>query len=374
MKTVMPVDTKQKLKAFIDFPHLLYKDDPNYVPELYIAQRDLLTPGKHPFHEHSSLQLFLAYKEGRVAGRIAAILNNNHNAYNNAKDGFFGFFDCVDDLEIAEMLFQEAYKWLLDAGVTSIIGPVNFSTNESCGLLIEGFESPPMAMMTYNYAYYAQLLDKLGFQKKVDLLAYQFPAGNFIDNKTYRISEVIRKRLVQKGIIIRRVNLKNFKEEAARIREVYNAAWDSNLGFVPMTPAEFDYLANDLKMILDPDFCMVAEHEGKLVGFSLAIPDINQILRKVKRGRLLPTGIFRLLLQRKKINAVRVIALGIIEGYRKLGIEACFYGSAMKAAMDKNMKTAEASWVLENNVLMIQGLKKMQARPYKRYRIYEKAL
>jgi hypothetical protein len=373
MKQVLPVNSKQQLKAFIDFPHELYEGDPYYVPELYLAQKDLLTPGKHPFYEHSSLQPFLAYQDGKVVGRIAAILNNNHNAFNNSQDGFFGFFDCVNDGEVATMLFREVQQWLLAKEVRTMIGPVNFSTNETCGLLVEGFDSSPMAMMPYNYTYYINLLENLSFQKKVDLIAYQFLAKNYND-KAYRLSEVIRKRLEQKGIVIRPINLKKYKEEVASLREIYNSAWDKNLGFVPMTHKEFDYLAKDLKMILDPDFCLVAEHNGKLIGFSLAIPDINQILKKIKKGRLLPTGIFRLLLQRKQIDAVRILALGVVEGYRKLGIEACFYGAAMQKHNEKNMKMAEASWILENNVMMNQGLLKMDAKPYKRYRIYEKAL
>lgn len=343
------------------------------MPELYIAQKDLLKPGKHPFYEHSSIQLFLAYSDDKVTGRIAAILNNNHNAFNNSQDGFFGFFDCVEDGQISNMLFQEVQKWLMAKGAKTMIGPVNFSTNESCGLLIEGFNSPSMVMMPYNYAYYSALLESMGFRKKTDLLAYQFKAEDYND-KPYQLSEVIRKRLEKKGIIIRTINMKRFDEEAAKLREVYNTAWDANLGFVPMTPREFDYLAKDLKMIMDPDFCLIAEHEGKIVGFSLGIPDINQILKKIKKGRLLPTGIFKLLLQRKKVNAVRILALGVLQGYRKLGIEACFYGASIRKYREKNMEMAEASWVLENNVLMNQGLVKMDAKPYKRYRIYEKAI
>ncbi|GAB3834274.1 GNAT family N-acetyltransferase [Pontibacter rugosus] len=373
MKQVLRVETKRQLKAFIDFPHALYKDDPHYVPELYIAQKDLLTPGKHPFHEHSTLQLYLAYQDGNVVGRIAAILNNNHNTFNNAKDGFFGFFDCVKDGEVANLLFQEVRQWLYAKGAKTVIGPVNFSTNETCGMLVEGFDSSPAAMMPYNYPYYITLLENLGFQKKVDLLAYQFGADGYND-KPYRLSKVIRARLEQKGITIRPISLKNYKQEAEKLREIYNSAWDKNLGFVPMTPKEFDYMAKDLKLIVDPDFCLVAEHEGKIIGFSLAIPDINQILKKIKRGRLLPTGIFKLLTQRKQINAVRIIALGVVEGYRKLGIEAVFYGAAMQKHREKKMQSAEASWILENNVMMNQGLLKMGARPYKKYRIFEKAL
>ncbi len=370
---VLQVSTKQMLKAFIDFPHTLYKDDPNYVPELFTAQNDLLTPGKHPFHEHAEIKLFLAHQQGAVIGRIAAILNHNHNTFNNSQDGFFGFFDCVDNGEAADMLFQQVHQWLSLKGAKTIVGPVNFSTNETCGLLVEGFNSSPVAMMPYNYAYYAKLLENRGFLKKIDLLAYQFSAQSFND-KPLRLSQLLRNRLEQKGITIRPINLKKYAEEVASLREIYNAAWDKNMGFVPMTPNEFEYQARELKLILDPDFCLIAEHRGKVIGFSLAIPDINQILKKIKGGRLWPTGIFKLLFQRRRINAVRIVALGVLEGYRKMGIEACFYGAAMQKYREKKMQMAEASWVLENNVLMNQGLLNMAARPYKRYRIYQKEL
>jgi len=373
MIQVTPVGTKRQLKAFIDFPHDLYRHDRNYVPELFIAQRDLLTPGKHPFHEHSSMQLFMAAKDGKPAGRIAAILNNNHNRFNKCNEGFFGFFDCVDDPDLARELLDTAAGWLREKGVDAIIGPVNFSTNETCGMLAEGFDLPPVAMMTYNYPYYNRLVEQSGFRKKIDLIAYRIDAHDFED-KPARMLDTLSQRLEQKGFRLRNVNLKNFKSELDGIKEVYNKAWDKNLGFVPMTDREFDYLAKDLKMILDPDFCMVAEYEGKIVGFSLCIPDINQVLIRIPKGRLLPTGIFRLLFQRRKINGVRVIALGVLEPYRKLGIEAVFYGGIIKNGRKKNMQSAEASWILEDNFLMNKAILNINGKPYKKYRIYEKAL
>jgi GNAT superfamily N-acetyltransferase len=373
MIQVIPVTNKRQLAAFIDFPHDLYRDDDNYVPELFIAQRDLLSPDKHPFHQHSSLQAFLGYRDGRVCGRIAAILNNNHNKFNNTNDGFFGFFDCADDEELAAALFREAEQWLLAKGVQNVIGPVNFSTNETCGMLVEGYDKPPVAMMPYNKAYYNELIGRLGFKKKIDLIAWQVAADDFKD-KPLRLMNTLRDRLDQKGIKIRKVDLKNFKSEVDSLRDVYNKAWDRNLGFVPMTNEEFDYLAKDLKLILDPDFCMVAEHEGKIVGFSLCIPDINQILIKIRKGRLLPTGLFKLLFLKKKINGLRVIALGVLEPYRKMGIEAVFYGSIIQKGKEKNMRTAEASWILEDNFLMNKAIENINGKPYKKYRLYEKAI
>lgn len=371
MKEVKKVAGKKELKSFIDFPHELYKDSKYYVPELFIAQRDLLT--KHPFLKHSEIVPFLLYDDGKVIGRIAAILNNNHNKANHTKDGFFGFFDVIDDKEAAQLLFSAAGEWLKSKGIEKIIGPMNPSTNDTCGMLVDGFDSSPIVMMTYNFPYYNPLLESCGFSKQTDLLAYDI-AAETLDDKPLRLLDAFEGRLKQRGITVRPVQLKNFDEEVKNLRNVYNEAWDKNMDFVPMTDEEFKYLAKDLKMILDKDFCLLAEHEGKIVGFALCLPDINQILVKVKKGRLLPTGIFKLLLGKKKINAIRVIALGVIEDYRKMGIETVFYGMIIKKGLQKGIKHAEASWILENNTMMNRAMRHVNANPYKRYRIYEKAL
>ncbi|MFT3933459.1 MAG: hypothetical protein QM726_07595 [Chitinophagaceae bacterium] len=374
MKKIEAVNSSALLASFIDFGYDLYKNNSNYVPELFIAQRDLLSPGKHPFHEHSSVQLFLAYDDNKkIIGRIAAILNNNHNTFNKANDGFFGFFDCIDDHETATLLFDAAEKWLKEKGVQSIIGPVNLSTNETCALLIEGFDTPPVAMMTYNAPYYKALLEKQGFHKKMDLIAYHFVVAER-DERRLKTVDQIKERLERRGIIFRPINLKKFKEEVDQIREIYNSAWDKNLGFVPMTENEFKYLAKDLKMILDKDFCVVAEHNGKMVGFSLAIPDVNHILKTIKKGRLFPTGIFKLLFQRKSIKRIRIITLGVVEGYRKMGIETVFYADIIKQVVKKGITEAEASWVLEENFLMNKAIQDINGKPYKKYRIFEKQL
>ena len=373
MIQVKPVSSKKELAAFIDFPHDLYKGDSNYVPELHIAQKDLLTPGKHPFHEHSKVQCFLAYDGGVIKGRVAAVMNNNHNKFKNAKDGFFGFFDAVNDKEVAKQLLTEAEKWLKDKGANKMVGPVNPSTNEPCGLLVDGYDRPPVAMMTYNKPYYSDLLAANGFTKQTDLLAYDLPTST-VDKRTIQLKDTLLRRLKGNGIEIRKVNMKDFKGDVEKILEVYNTAWAENTGFVPMTETEFRYLAKDLKMILDKDFCLLAEHNGKVIGFALAIPDINQILIKIKRGRLFPTGIFKLLLGKSKINYVRVLALGVVEGYRRMGIEACFYAEIIEQAAAKKITGGEASWILENNELMNNGLIKLNAKVYKRYRILEKAI
>ncbi|XZF15150.1 hypothetical protein ACTHGU_03365 [Chitinophagaceae bacterium MMS25-I14] len=373
MIQIEKADNKFMLKEFIDFPHKLYQNDVNYVPELFIAQRDMLTPGKHPFHKHSTLQPFLALDHGKVVGRIAAILNRNHNDFNNAQDGFFGFFDTTENPEVADRLLDAAQKWLKENGAKTAIGPVNFSTNETCGMLIEGYDMPPVAMMTYNKPYYNKFVDDAGFKKKTDLIAWQITSDDY-DDKPLRMTNLLRERLQQKGITIRKANMKNFKQEVENLQDIYNKAWDKNLGFVPMTKEEFEYMAKDMKLILDPDFCLVAEHNGKAIGFALCIPDINQVLIKIKNGRLLPTGIFKLLFGKGKINALRVIALGVLEPYRKMGIEAVFYGDIIQKCLEKNINTVEASWILEDNFLMNKAIENIKGKPYKKYRIYEKEI
>jgi len=372
MKRIVTVSSKKDLAKFIDFPHDLYKDDPNYVPELFIAQKDLLTT--HPFHKHSSLQTFLAYDGDKIVGRIASILNNNHNKFNHANDGFWGFFDCINDQEVADMLFKQAAEWLKNQGIKGkFIGPVNFSTNEACGLLVKGFDSPPVLMMTYNAPYYADLIEKAGFAKQMDLIAWHWE-GESYDDRSVRLLNALQERLKRNNIIIRKVNLKNFKAEAAALREVYNSAWDQNSGFVPLTDDEFNYLAKDLKLILDTDFALVAEQNGKLIGFGLALPNYNEIFIKVKRGRLLPTGIFKILMNKSKIKSIRIYALGVIDGYRKMGIEACLYGTIIKEYKRKGFTHAEAGWTLENNTLINEAIKAINGDPYKTYRLYEKTI
>ncbi len=373
MAEIVAVSGKKLLAKFIDFPHELYKADPFYVPELFIAQRDMLTPGKHPFHEHATMQLFLAVENEKVVGRVAAIINGNHNKIKNVKEGFFGFFDSINDKSVSQLLLNAAQKWLKENGQNSIMGPVNFSTNDICGLLIEGFDGPPVAMMPYNAPYYLDLLEDFGFKKKVDLRAYKYTAGNYNDRAVHLI-EGLENRLKRNNIIIRKINLKNFKEEAAALREVYNKAWDQNLGFVPMTDKEFDYTAKDLKLVMDTDFCYIAEQEGKIVGFALAIPDINQVLIKIKKGRLFPTGLIKLLLGKKKINGIRILLLGVIDGYRKLGIEACLYGSITRAFKARGFQYAEASWTLEDNEMVNRPIENIGGKLYRQYRLLEKTI
>lgn len=373
MVTIKKVENKADKAKFIDFVHDLYKDDPNYVPELFIAQSDLMNPAKNPFFKHSKADLFIAERDGKVVGRIAAIRNNNYNEFTNSKVGFFGFFDVIDHYEVAKKLFDTVTDWVKNEGLTSIIGPTNFSTNETCGLLIDGYDSPPMVMMTYNKPYYKEFLEKYGFGQQMDLVAYTLDPMD-MPEKLLRLAKGVEERLKRKGITIRKINMKNFANEVERVKEIYNAAWDKNWGFVPMTDDEFRHMGKDMKMILDKDFAYVAEQNGKMIGFSLTIPNVNEIFITIKRGRLFPTGLFKLLMNKSKIKSVRVITLGVLEEHRKLGIDVVFYAMNMETARSKKIKHAEASWILESNKEMNSPLLSINAKPYKKYRIFEKKI
>ncbi len=374
MKTqIKKAETKAEINQFIDFPHALYKGDPNYVPELFIAQKKLFDQKKNPFFKHASVEFFLAKKNGALAGRVAVIKNGNYLRFTGEPHGFFGFFDVINDYEVAEALLRRVNEWAKQNGFEEIIGPVNFSTNDTCGILIDGHHAPPVIMMTYHKDYHQRFLEQFGYTKKMDLLAYRI-SPEVGDKKVLRIHHNLEERLKKQGITIRRMNMKNFKQEVNNIREVYNAAWEKNWGFVPMTAEEFDFAAEDMKAIVDVDFAYIAEHNGKAIGFSLTIPNLNEVFIKMKRGRLFPTGLFKLLYYKNKVKTMRVLTLGVVEAYRKTGIDACFYARNLETAKKKNIQWAEASWILENNLLMNRALQNIGAEVYKKYRIYEHAV
>ncbi len=368
------VEGSKALKQFIDFPHDLYAGDPNYVPELFMAQEALLNRKKSPFFQHSAAAYFLARSaQGKILGRIAAINNRNYNAFTGEKAGFFGFFDVINDYSVAKTLLDTAVDWLRQQGLDRVLGPTNLSTNETCGLLIENFDEPPYVLTTYNFPYYADLLERYGFVKNTDLLSYEFFPKN-LSSKLTDLSQQLENRLAQRGITIRTIDMKHFEEEVNRFLPIYNASWDQNLGFVPMTEAEVRQMGKDLKMALDPDLVYFAEKDGKTIGIALTVPNLNEVFIKIPRGRLFPTGLFKFLFGKKSIKTLRVVALGILPEYRRSGLDVCFYVRTYQAAQRKGIQRAEASWILENNDLMNRALLQIQGKVYRKHRIYEKAL
>lgn len=374
MLVVQAIDQKKDIARFIDFVYDLYEGDPNFVPELFIAQRDHMDPKKNPFFDTAKAQLFLAIDDGKVVGRIAAVRDDNLIGFTKEPVGVFGFFDVVNDYKVAEALLNAAVDWLKKENLSIIEGPYNFSINHACGLLIDGFDLPPTVMMTYNKPYYQTFLERYGLEKKMDLLAYDLDSKKFPERLQHSVA-MIEARLKRNGISVRKISLKNFVNDVKSTVHVYNQAWSKNLGYTPMSEKEFLHAAKDMKMIMDPELVLLAEKEGQVIGFSLTLPDINEVQIKIKRGRLLPFGIFKLLLNKSKIKKVRIIALGVLEEFRKLGLDAYFYTRAFQYVQNHPvLESGEASWILENNPEMNQAIIKMGGVVTKRYRLYRKAI
>ncbi len=368
--TIRQVLSKADTKKFIDFIYKLYRDDPNWVPPLRMDREKLIDKKKNPFYAHSSMELFLAERNGEVIGRIGAIINDNHNKEHNDKVGFFGFFECVNEQDVANALFDEAKKYLQSKGMNAMRGPANPSVNDEYGLLIDGFDSPPVVLMTYNPKYYTALIENYGLKKEKDLYAYILDQNTVYTDKFNRAHEIVKQR---SSLTFRPINMKDFDNEVKRIKEVYNAAWQYNWGAVAMTDAEFDALAADMKMIFEPELVLIAESKGKIIGFGLSLPDINVRLKSNRNGGLIG-GLLRLLVFKKKIDLVRIIVLGVIPEYQKSGAAgALFYETAVRAKK-LGYQFGEASWILEDNLMMNRAAETMQGKRYKTYRIYQKEI
>lgn len=366
---IIPAEGKL-LKKYIDYPHELYADDPQYVPELYMAQKDMFSRKKNPFFEHAEVESFLAEKDGKTVGRISAILNHNYNEYHKCTVGFFGFFDVVNDYDVAKTLLDTAVAWCRNKGCDAILGPTNFSTNDTAGILIDGYHEPAKIMMSYNKPYYRDLVEQYGFEKDIDLYAYILYTDK-ASEKSIRLAQSLEERLNRQGIIFRNINLKNFKSEVAAIREIYNDAWANNWGFVPWTDAELDHLAKELKLIANSNWIYMAEDKGKPIGFGLTLHDVNEVTKTFKKGRLFPFNVIKLLLKKNKTRFVRILALGVKNEYRRKGIEAIFFAKNILQARKENVVAGEVSWVLENNIEMNVSAKKLNSELYKTYRIYK---
>ncbi|MFC2131914.1 hypothetical protein ACFLSQ_10810 [Bacteroidota bacterium] len=371
---IKPVGTKAEKMRFIRCQWDFYKDDKYWVPPIIADRVKLLDTEKNPFYKHSLIQLFLAEADGKVVGRIAAIINDNHNKTHNDKVGFFGFFECIDNQEVANALFDVAAEWLRARGMTSIRGPENPSQNDEVGLLIDGFDSSPLILMTYNPKYYINLIENAGFVKAKDLYAYKLNMEDFVTDKLERLQGIIRKRY---DVTVREMNFKDkdqFKKDVTTLKEIYNSAWEPNWGFVKMTDEEFDFLAADLKPVADPTFAFIVESKGKPAGFALALPDINQCLIHNKKGSLLG-AIWHLLTKRKKIKWLRIIVLGVKPEYQKIGVDAVMYYEFLDRGTKKGITNGEASWILEDNDMMNRGLTTtMNGEVYKIYRLYDKEI
>lgn len=367
---VRTVHGRADLARFIDLQWRIYADDPNWVAPLRMDVRALLDRAKHPFHKHAEVELMLAWRNGQVVGRIAAIVNHLHNDFHDDRVGFFGLFECIDDSDVAAPLLAAAEAWLAARGMESARGPVNLSTNDelySPGILIDGFDTPPTIMMAHTPPYYRGLLEKAGYLKARDLFAYWVDVP-----PPPRLVRMYERLVRSPGVTIRGLHMKQLEAEVGAIQTIYNSAWEKNWGFVPMTPDEITHLAAALKPVVNPDLCGLAYVNDEPVGFALGLPEYNQALRHVN-GRLLPFGIFKLLWHRRRINAIRVLTLGLKPAFRQRGFDAALITHIFIHAGKRNQARGECSWILEDNVEMRNSLERLGGVAYKTYRVYEKS-
>jgi hypothetical protein len=371
---IHPVRSGRDRRRFLDLPYRLYRGNEHWIAPLRMSQKDILDTARHPFYKTADVEMFLAERDGKVVGRIMAILNHAHNEFHGEKVGFFGFFEVERDVEAATALLDAARDWLRERGAEVLRGPVNPSTNYECALLIDGFDQDPVIMMSYNPPYYVEMLESYGLKKAMDLYAYFIDAEFFVaSDKLKRVADRFRKK---SGITLRLVNLKDFANEVQTLRKVYNDAWSRNWGFVPVSTEEFEHLAKDLKQIVDPKVVYIAEKhepdsaEPRAVGFFLALPDLNRALKKIN-GRLLPFGLLKLLWYSRKIKFMRIITMGVVKELQNLGIAAIFYDEIYSKVPWHGYPKGEMGWVLENNVMMNRAAEMIGGKLSKTYRIYE---
>ena len=366
---IVRVTKKSDLKKFIKLPYKLYKKDPNWVPHLLLERYREFDQQKNPFFEHAKVAFFLAWQEKKLVGRIAGIVNDRHNEFHNDKTGFFGFFECINDYKIAEALLKNAKNFLKGHGMNAMRGPMKFSTNDEIGFLISGFDEPSVIMMNYNPMFYNAFMVKFGMIKAKDVYAFK------INSKDVTITDTLKKvnkSLKNKNnITIRKISLNEFANEVKKIKEIYDEARSLNWGLVPMTDAEIDHQMADMKQIMEEELVLIAEIDGEPAAFSLTLPNINEILIKIKNGRMFPWGFLQLLLHKNSVEGLRVITLGIKKKFEHMGLSSLFYIETIERAIELGYKWAEASWIPEDNVKMIRHLTQLGGKQYKEYRVYE---
>jgi GNAT superfamily N-acetyltransferase len=370
------VEGKGDRKQFLDLPYRLYSTEKRWVPPLRLERKEHIDPGKNPFFEHAEVEFFLARRDGRVVGRISAHVDRNLNEFQDNRWGLFGFFECEDDPETARALVDTAEAWLRERGRDRMVGPMDFTTNDECGLLIEGHERPPIILCPWQHPYYQRLLEEAcGLTKAMDLLMWELQVSDRskVHQAIWDVADAVESR---HGIVVRPMRKRNLQEEVTKFLEVYNSAWERNWGFVPLTEKEVRHYAKQLKPVLDENWAMIAERTdtGEVVGAALTLPDFNQVLAKVKDGRLLPFGWLAALRNRKNVTQVRVFALGVKPEYQHTGVAARMYQAHFDAAERTPQTGGEMGWILETNKAMNRAMEGMGGKVVRKYRVYEREL
>ena len=370
---VSRVTGRTEESAFVKFPWRIYRDDPAWIPPLVIERKAFLDRKRHPFYKHGDAELFLARRNGEIVGRIMASDDSRYNALHQSNVGCFGLFESIDDVDVAEALFDAASNWLRARGRSEIIGPIDYSTNYVCGLLIDGFEHPPTILTAHNPPYYARLIEACGFQKEVDWYAWWFDPKNA---PVSRLRRLVDARTKKTSVKVRSFDLRSLAGESQRLASVFNKAWESNWGFVPFTEAEAQHMAKEMRPVIDPRMTLIAEIDNAPVAFVICVPDINVALKRIN-GRLtrfgLPIGLIKLLCYRRKIRQARFVALGVLEKYRRAGIAEMLVLRVMEEGASRGF-TAELSMTLEDNVMVNRFIETMGASRYKTYRIYRRKI
>lgn len=370
---VVPVRTSKEREAFIRFPFLLYREDPHWVPPLILERRDFLNPKKNPVFEFADVQPFIAVRDGQVVGTIAAVRNDRYCQFHpeDAHVGFFGLYESVPEQTVADALFSAASVWMKNEGKTVLRGPVNLTTNDTVGLLVEGFQDDPAVMMPYNPPYYAAQMELAGFVKAKDLFAY------YLSGEEYngRLGTITARLAAKQRCKLRPIDLGNWNAELAFVRECYNRAWTNNWGFTPWTDRELAFIAKELKPLVDPRLAFIGEVEGIPAGFIISIPDANQAL-KLAKGKLLPFGLLRILwkLKVRKCSRLRTLVMGVLPEHRRRGLDALMINQTIINGPGMGYSGSEVGWILEDNQALLSPLLQMGARCTKRYRIYDRAL
>jgi GNAT superfamily N-acetyltransferase len=366
---IVRASTRALVNAFVELPYAIYARDRHWVPPLRRDERRRLARGKNPFLDHADMELWIAFARGEPCGRIAAIEDRAHNEFHHERVAWFGFFEAAD-AETARALLDRAEAWSRARGCTALRGPVNPSLNESAGLLVEGFDDDPCLLMPYNPPQYADFVESAGYARAKDLLAWDLDLKVPLTQRIGRLADRLRRR---GDLVVRTLRMKSFDQDLAAMNEIYRSAWQDNWGFVPPTDAEMKQLAADFKPVIDPDLVLFAEIEGRPIACGVALPDVNQVLKRMN-GRLLPLGLWHFLRRRSIITRARVVLLGVVAEHRRLGIYPLLVAELHRRAVANGYRRGELSWTLEDNDDVNGGIVAAGGSLYKKYRIYEKAL
>jgi GNAT superfamily N-acetyltransferase len=371
---VRPVKGGRELRRFIDLPFRLHANRPLWVPPLKLDRRMFLSRRMNPFFTHGEAEYFLAYRDGRVAGRITAQINHAFNDHHQKRWGWFGFFESEDDAEVAGALLDAAERWLRERDCERMVGPADFAMNDECGIQIEGFDVRPLIKEPWHPPYYQRLMEGAEMAKAMDLLIWNLEVTER-DKVMPVIWELAEKAQTEHGIRVRPMSRRRLRKDMDAFAEVYNAAWKNNWDFVPYSKKDLDSLAQEMQLAFDKHWFMVAEREdtGEVVGMAITVPDLNQVLEKMK-GRLLPLGWWHFLRRGSIMTRVRVGWLGVKPSYQHTGIAAKLYQMHFDAAEARPQKGGTMGWILETNTAMNRGMEAMGGKVVRRYRMYEREL